>query len=85
MCTLHKIKPELVPEELIEAHVRQLHYPVYECLQICRDFDQKKAIAALLEREQKYLEAIETIMSYVSSISLVSITKEILEIVTNDL
>ena len=81
LCQMNRIKPEEVSEDLIEAYVKKDYYPIQECLQICTQFGQDKAIAILQEKEDKLLEAIDTNMQYLKKVSLISLGQELSDIV----
>lgn len=57
------------------------YYPIAECLEICQKYNQKRAIAALLERSNDYIGAIDTYMQHVKGMSLVLIGTELAQIV----
>ena len=63
---------------MLEKFVEQDHYPVDECLEICKKYNQERAIAALLVRSGKFGDAISTYMNYIKKMSLVRIGSEIL-------
>jgi hypothetical protein len=63
---------------VLEKFVEQDHYPVDECLEICKKYNQERAIAALLVRSGKFGDAISTYMNYIKKMSLVRIGSELL-------
>jgi len=66
---------------LIEAYVKKEYFPVEECLRICQDYHQYRAVGTLQEREGKTLEAMETYMKALATQNYIEIGREILLII----
>lgn len=65
MCQLINEPSLNITSELIEAYVKKDYYPISDCLAICQDHGQDRAVSALLERNGDFIKAIQTYMKYV--------------------
>lgn len=70
MCQLQGSPDLEITEEVIEAYVKKDYYPIEECLEICREYKQHRAISALLERDGQTVDAIEHHISHLQESDL---------------
>ena len=78
MCKLEGSGEGHVTPQVIEKFVELDYYPIQDCLDICQKYEQDRAIAALLVRNNDLTGAIETYMSHIKKQSLVQMGCEIL-------
>ena len=74
---LCKFDPETVHE-----YVKKDYYPIKDCLDICKEQEDGKAlkgVAVLLRRNANYLESINIFLQIASNIDIIEIMKELVQ------
>ena len=67
LCSLIGNEEVSITEEVIEGFVKKEYFPIDQCLQICTEYNQHRAVAALLERNGQLIEAINMNMKHINN------------------